>query len=397
MFELPEKDLKEIGASITTREVKQQPELWKKTVEILEEKQVELTKFLDTLKEQAKDKKIHVIFTGAGSSQYVGDTIVPYLNEHGDTQRYLFHSFGTTDIVASPKEYLFSDEPTILISFARSGNSPESIAAVNIADKVVGSIFHLAITCAKKGQLAQEATEKENSFLLLMPEKSNDAGFAMTGSFTCMLLSALWLFDTTDQATKKQYVHDLVKIGQDILSRDKEIERLLTIPFNRLAYLGSGSLSGATREAQLKILELTAGKVATIFDSSMGFRHGPKSFVNEETLVIGFINNHLYTRHYDLDILEEIHGNGIAAKVIGIAQVSDANFSGDNFFLESTAEKLPDAYLSLVMILTAQVIALYTSIKVGNTPDTPSPTGTVNRVVKGVVIHDYLMEEKGGQ
>ena len=50
---------------------------------------------------------------------------------------------------------------------------------------------------------------------------------------------------------------------------------------------------------------------------------------------------------------------------------------------------LPDGYLALADIMVAQTVALLTSIKVGNKPDTPSPTGTVNRVVKGVTIYDY--------
>ena len=41
--------------------------------------------------------------------------------------------------------------------------------------------------------------------------------------------------------------------------------------------------------------------------------------------------------------------------------------------------------------LVAQTVALLTSVKVGNTPDTPSPTGTVNRVVKGVTIHPFMV------
>ncbi|ERI05825.1 hypothetical protein HMPREF9069_00562 [Atopobium sp. oral taxon 810 str. F0209] len=50
---------------------------------------------------------------------------------------------------------------------------------------------------------------------------------------------------------------------------------------------------------------------------------------------------------------------------------------------------MPELYLGLPYILFAQTVALNTSIKVGNTPDTPSPTGTVNRVVKGVSIHPF--------
>lgn len=397
MFELSQDELEKLGAKITTEEIKQQPDLWEEVVLILGEKKNELARFFDALDKRANGKQIQVIFTGAGSSQYVGDTLVPYLNEHGDAKRFAFHSFGTTDIVASPREYLFPDQPTLLISFARSGNSPESLAAVKIADQVVDTLFHLAITCAEEGQLAQIAREEAQHFLLLMPEKSNDAGFAMTGSFTCMLLSALWLFDTTNEEEKQRYLQSLSLIGRGVIEREEELAGFLTIPFDRVAYLGSGSLAQATREAQLKILELTAGKIATIFDSSMGFRHGPKSFVNEQTLVIGFVTNQEYTRNYDLDILEEINGNDIAAKVLAIAQSTQRDFSGANFFLEPVALELPDAYLSVVMILTAQIIALQMSIKVGNTPDTPSPTGTVNRVVKGVTIHAYQNESQGGQ
>ena len=70
-----------------------------------------------------------------------------------------------------------------------------------------------------------------------------------------------------------------------MLSREEELNEIVNLDFERIVYIGSGSLAGLTREAQLKILELTAGKVATIFDSSMGFRHGPKSFINENNNV----------------------------------------------------------------------------------------------------------------
>jgi tagatose-6-phosphate ketose/aldose isomerase len=40
-------------------------------------------------------------------------------------------------------------------------------------------------------------------------------------------------------------------------------------------------------------------------------------------------------------------------------------------------------------LMYAQVFALSQSLRVGNTPDTPSASGTVNRVVQGVVIHPW--------
>ncbi|MGM7315612.1 SIS domain-containing protein [Enterococcus casseliflavus] len=387
MFQLSTKELAELGAEITTREIKQQPELWQETLTIYQEKQEAIATFLRTIK-QKTDKRIRVVFTGAGTSQYVGDTIVPYLNKTGATADYLFESIATTDIVAAPEQVLFADEPTLLVSFARSGNSPESLAAVKIVDQFVADSYHLTITCAADGSLAQQAAADETSYLLLMPERSNDAGFAMTGSFSCMALSALLIFDQTPLTEKRHYVETLSRLGQEVIDRETELQVLTDRSFKRIVYLGSGTLSGLTREAQLKVLELTAGKIATVFDSSMGFRHGPKSFVDDQTLVFVFVSNTSYTRQYDLDMLEELKSDGIAAAVTAIGQPAAVNFSGTNFFFPADTS-LPDGYLALADIVFAQTIALLASIKVGNTPDTPSPTRTVNRVVKGVTIHPY--------
>lgn len=387
MFQLSTKELAELGAEITTREIKQQPELWQETLTIYQEKQEAIAAFLRTIK-QKTDKRIRVVFTGAGTSQYVGDTIVPYLNKTGATADYLFESIATTDIVAAPEQVLFEDEPTLLVSFARSGNSPESLAAVKIVDQFVADSYHLTITCAADGSLAQQAAADEASYLLLMPERSNDAGFAMTGSFSCMALSALLIFDQTPLTEKGHYVETLSRLGQEVIDRETELQVLTDRSFKRIVYLGSGTLSGLTREAQLKVLELTAGKIATVFDSSMGFRHGPKSFVDDQTLVFVFVSNTPYTRQYDLDMLEELKSDGIAAAVTAIGQPAAVNFSGTNFFFPDDIS-LPDGYLALADIVFAQTIALLASIKVGNTPDTPSPTRTVNRVVKGVTIHPY--------
>ncbi len=56
-------------------------------------------------------------------------------------------------------------------------------------------ISHIFITCNQEGELAKISKNNENVLLLLMPEKSNDKGFAMTSSFTCMTLTALLIFD----------------------------------------------------------------------------------------------------------------------------------------------------------------------------------------------------------
>lgn len=388
MFKLSTEELQKIGAEITTREIAQQPELWEETLNIYKENQEAVTNFLNKVKESANGK-VRIVFTGAGTSQYVGDTLVPYLNAKGDTDSFIFQSIGTTDIVASPRDYLFEDDTTVIVSFARSGNSPESLATVAIADQVIKNVFHLTVTCAKDGALAKAAVGDERNLLLLMPERSNDGGFAMTGSYSCMTLTGLLVFDQTSIEEKTTYVNALQELGKDVLEHESDIQAIMDLDFNRIVYLGSGSLSGLTREAQLKVLELTAGKITTVYDSSMGFRHGPKSFVNEKTLVFGFVNNNPYTRQYDIDILDEIASNDIAVATVAITQPGEINYGGDKFEFKSNTVLLPEGYLALADVVFAQTVSLLSSIKVGNKPDTPSPTGTVNRVVKGVIIHEF--------
>lgn len=387
MFKLEEQKLKDLGAIITTNEIKQQPELWLETYEIYKSNKEKLSKFIDKIGNN--HGQFRIIFTGAGTSAYVGNSILPYLKNKNDIRKYIFEAIPTTDIVSNPYDYLKKDVPTLLISFARSGNSPESLAALNLGKQIVDNFYHLAITCNPEGELAKMTKSDENNYLLLMPSKSNDKGFAMTGSFSCMMLSAILIFDSLEDDVEKSYIHTIIEMGRTVIDRKDEIHELINKDFDRVVYLGSGGLGGLTEEAQLKLLELTAGKIATVYNSPMGFRHGPKSFIDEKTFVFEFVSNCSYTRKYDLDVLEEIKRDKIAKLTCAVSVKNDSNFSGIKFEFGEKYNKLPDVYLAMPYILFAQTIALFVSIKVGNKPDTPSATGTVNRVVKGVTIYEY--------
>lgn len=387
MFTLNQEELENLGATITTREIKQQPDLWDEAYTTYTERKKAIEEFFGKL--TAKHDYIRVIFTGAGTSAYVGETITPYLKGKVDERQWDLTSVPTTTLVSNPYQFLKSDIPTLLVSFARSGNSPESVASVELGEQIVKDFYQLTITCAKEGELAKRAKGDKNNLLLLMPELSNDQGFAMTGSFSCMTLTALLVFDTATEDEKAAYVKTIRQMGSSVVERVSEIQEVIDSDFDRIIYLGSGSLEGLTREAQLKVLELTAGKVVTAFDSSLGFRHGPKSFVNEKALVFVFVSNQAYTRKYDLDILKELKLDGIAQSVVAIETTRENNYDGDAFSFGKEGKDVPDAYLALPYVIYGQTISLLSSIKVGNKPDTPSPTGTVNRIVKGVTIYDY--------
>ena len=387
MFSKTDAELEKLGAKITTREIEQQPELWQQTWSIYQNNKTKITDFLKPINQ--KWGKVRVIFTGAGTSAYVGNTIMPYLQKNGDRKKYDFEAIDTTKIVSTPENYLEKDTPTILVSFARSGNSPESVATVELAKKLVTNLYQIAITCAPEGHLAQDLEGDPTGLVLLMPAKSLDQGFAMTGSFSCMSLMALLVFDILTDEKKEHIVNQIAQMGKSVIDRENEIQSLVDIDFNRITYIGSGSLGGLAEETRLKILELTAGEVAALFDTSMGLRHGPKSFLDKKTIVFDFVSNNTYTRQYDLDILNEIKDDQIVPLVMAVGQEKEGqDFSGKSFMF-AEKELLPDAYLALPDVMFGQTIALLTSIKVNNKPDTPSPTGTVNRVVKGVTIHEF--------
>ena len=334
-----------------------------------------------------KHDYIKVILTGAGTSAYVGDTLIPYFKSIYDERKWNFNAIATTDIVASPLHHLHKDIPTVLVSFARSGNSPESVATVDLAKQIVDELYQITITCAAEGKLAQQAQGDEKNLLLLQPEPSNDAGFAMTSSFTSMMLTALLVFDKADLTTKEEKVAALIELSQQTLNQVDTIQNLVNLDFNRVIYLGAGPFFGLAHEAQLKILELTAGQVATMYESPVGFRHGPKSLINEQTIVLLFGSANPYTKQYDLDLIKEVAGDQIARKVVLLTDKKEALAQVEQ--IEMNNRLLDDIYRTFPYIIFGQLFALLTSLKVKNRPDTPSPTGTVNRVVQGVVIHPF--------
>ena len=386
MLNYTKEELLELGAEITTREIYQQPDVWKEAFEAYQAKCEEIAAFLQDIAD--RHDYIKVILTGAGTSAYVGDTLVPYFKEVYDERKWNFNSIATTDIVANPETYLKKDVATVLVSFARSGNSPESVATVDLAKALVDDLYQVTITCAADGKLALQAHGDDRNLLLLQPAASNDAGFAMTSSFTSMMLTALLVFDPTEFAVKAERFEVVSSLARKILDNAEDVKEMVDLDFNRVIYLGAGPFFGLAHEAQLKILELTAGQVATMYESPVGFRHGPKSLINEDTVVLVFGTTTDYTRKYDLDLVREVAGDQIARRVV---LLSDQAFGLENVkeVALGCGGVLNDIYRVFPYIVYAQLFALLTSLKVENKPDTPSPTGTVNRVVQGVIIHDY--------
>lgn len=367
----------------TETEIRQQPDCWMNALHSIDLQREKLNAFLAP---RLAQDNLQIILTGAGTSAFIGDMISPTLRRLTEKE---VTSIPTTDIVTNPTDYLPTHQPVLLISFARSGNSPESVAAFDICNQYVASCSHLVITCNQEGHLYQRAQNSQNGFALLMPPETNDKAFAMTSSITSMMCSCLAAlapntFTIERFALVAQRVRDIIALHD---SRENVLPKNET--FKRVVYLGCGGFQGLARESALKLLELTAGQIAAFYDTPTGFRHGPKSLVDDETLVVMFISNQPYTRQYDLDLLAELRRDQIAKKVIAIADTQDDAISAGMHCYLPAGDAFTDTELLFCFLVYAQLFALNQSLNVGNTPDTPSASGTVNRVVQGVIIHPW--------
>ncbi|MEG6303822.1 SIS domain-containing protein [Enterobacter ludwigii] len=367
----------------TEEEIRQQPASWIRSLNNIDNLRASIDNFLTPL---LRKRELRIVLTGAGTSAFIGDIISPWLASHTGKN---ITAVPTTDLVTNPMDYLSAAHPLLLVSFARSGNSPESVAAVELANQCVPECYHLSITCNEAGSLYQTAVNSDNAYALLMPAETHDRGFAMTSSITTMMASCLAIF--APETINSHTFRDVADRCQTILTSLGDFSQSVfgNDPWKRIVYLGSGGLQGAARESALKVLELTAGKLAAFYDSPTGFRHGPKSLVDRETLVVVFVSSHPYTRLYDLDLLAELRRDRQAMRVVAIAAETDPVIEAGPHILLPPARTFIDMEQAFCFLMYAQVFALSQSLRVGNTPDTPSASGTVNRVVQGVVIHPW--------
>lgn len=373
-------------ASLTAKEIAGQPVLWKDTEKCFFENADAIDKFLKSAYTEADN----IVLTGAGTSAFIG------LSLQGSFFRntgIITSAIATTDIVSHPQDYFNHHQTSLIISFARSGNSPESCAALELADKFSKKCFHLIITCDKNGALAK-CSSSNPTCLFVLPEASNDKSLAMTGSYTSMLLTGLMIAYINQKQKIKKQVSLLIKAAENILSNDAPlIQKIAEKNFRRAVFLGSGNLLGTATEAALKLQELTDGKVICKQDTYLGLRHGPKAVIDENTLVVYFFSNNDYVKQYEDDLVNAMKTGNDALFQLGVSERFEKNKSINtqvNFGVDG--EDIDEDFLPVCAILPGQLLGFYKSLQLGLKPDAPSVNGAISRVVQGV--HIYPIEDE---
>lgn len=363
---------RDIGGLHTAEEITHQPAVWRALHAGLPAQRQKVLDFLGTAMANPLQQ---VILTGAGSSAYIGEIVADELNAAWPART---RAIPTTTLLTHPHLYLQRGVPLLLVSFARSGDSPESLAAVNLVRELIPDARLLNITCNPDGGLALDSASDPLALTVLMPHGSCDRAFAMTSSFSCMLIAALVLLGKTDDTDR---VGELARLAEGALRAwETDLVQLAEMPAERVVYLGSGPLEGLAKESALKLLELTGGQVPALANTPLGFRHGPKSVLNGKSLVIVYGSNQPLARRYDDDLVHELRHDRVAGKVLTVGAGLDVGVETPNW---------PDAWLAPLWLLVAQQYALHRSAGMQLRPDSPFASGTVNRVVKGVTIYHH--------
>ena len=305
-----------------------------------------------------------VWFCGAGTSAYIGDILAAGLEGQPGPR---LRPVPTTDIVARPRAYL-RGQPRLIVSFGRSGNSTETIGLLDALDALAPEWPRLNITCNATSALGKDAKAK----VITLPEATHDQGFAMTSSFSTMLLTAAALFDQSlapEDTTAR--LASLADALESLLPGFTAQARNARRP-QRAVFIGSGPLAFAAREAALKVMELAAGQIPALWDSTLGFRHGPKSFTTPGTDLWLFRSADPRTRAYDEDLLAELH----------------SQFPQSRITAPDIPQPFGDLWSAPLHVALAQILAVTWSDALGLNVDDPfAGQGTLTRVVSGVRLH----------
>jgi tagatose-6-phosphate ketose/aldose isomerase len=382
-----ETEKRRLGIEATPAEIAQQPEMWRDTARRVAAVAPQLRDLLAQV--GLPGSTAEIIFAGAGTSDFVGRCVQGPVSAALGARAL---AVPTTDIVTHPQYGFPADRPGLMVSFARSGNSPESVAALDIALQERPQERHLVITCNEQGELAARARGLgDRAFALVLDPRTNDRGLAMTSSFTSMVIAGLGLAYLDRMEEYTALVERAAAAAENVLETAPDVARALAEKRPaRACFLGSGPLTGAAVECHLKLQELTDGGVICFFDSFLGLRHGPRAAIHDDTLVVYFLSSDPQVRRYELDLIRGNREQGIGLAHLIASSSSDQEelaFPSDSSTLRLLDSSVPDAFLAPVFTIIGQLLGLFSSLARGLKPDAPSAGGVIHRVVQGVTIY----------
>ena len=369
----------ETGHHHTFREICQQPATWLDTASRMVESASKLAAVLSGVKS--------VVLTGSGSSEFAGECVRFGLQKRLGVD---CHSLSGGAILTYGSDVLPPGRPCVMVSFARSGDSPESTGAVDLMLDTEPNTRQLVITCNESGGLATLYEDNPRVQTVVLDRRTNDRSLAMTSSFTNMALGATFLGFLNEPAAYLSLCSRLSSICTVLLEQHiGTLARVARGPFRRAVLLGSGPRFGAAREAALKLLEMTAGRLPTLAESYLGLRHGPMSYIHDDTLVICFLSSDPLLRAYESDLIAELNQKQLGASKLLIGEGIPESLlqPGDTAIELPGLAEVGDDHTAVIHVVAGQLLAFFRCMAEGLKPDSPSEEGVIQRVVNNFTVH----------
>jgi tagatose-6-phosphate ketose/aldose isomerase len=389
----PVAEQREQGYLHTAREIDQQPDTWLETARRLVAQHATLRQVLRAAEIGPGGAGL-VLLTGSGSSLYVAEcAAMPLQRALGAPVR----AVSSGQILTHLDGCMPPDRPGLFVSFARSGDSPESAALVEEALTARPRCHHLIITCNAAGRLATVFAGRERVTRVVLDQRTCDRSLVMTSSFTNMVLAAHGLASLADPASYLARVDRVAAVAQTMLEHSATLADAARRPFRAAVCLGSGSRLGAAQEAALKLLEMTAGRVAASADTFLGLRHGPMSGVHDDTLVVCLLASDPITRAYELDVIRELNRKRLGSRLIVGDNVPAEVVRPDDLVVECPGlAAVGDEMATVTDGMVGQMLGLFRCLAMGLRPDAPSSGHVISRVVEAFALHSRYATQPDG-
>jgi tagatose-6-phosphate ketose/aldose isomerase len=373
------------GYGHTLREIGQQPLTWLETTAIALDRLPAVQGALAHV--TADGHPGTIVFTGSGSSLYAGECLSPALQAR---LRLPVHAVAAGEVLTHPSGRLAPKGPCLVVSLARSGNSPESCGVVDTLHDSAPECRHLVITCNRLGRLATSYPGDARVTTVVLDDKTCDRSLVMTSSFTNMVLASQLLGFVRDPDGYRCRGEALARLGAELLLRHADaLARVARSAYRSAVYLGSGCRYGSARESALKMLEMTAGQVTTFPETYLGLRHGPMAALNGEALVVCFLSVDPVVRAYESDLVRELNRKRLGASKVIVGQDVPADLASPEDLVVDVAglDAVGDEGAPVLDVLVGQLLAFFRCLSVGLRPDMPSDDGVISRVVEDFAIH----------
>ncbi len=333
-------------------EILSQPECWTRCIEQLPDL-LSASGLAETLGSARE-----CLFVGCGSSYYVAVAAAASWNNIGGMRA---RAMPASEVLLFPDLNIANDADVAAIAISRSGRTSEVLRAAEFLERE-RNIRTLAITCAKEAPLPQIASRTLP--LLAADEQST----VMTRSFTSMLIGLQYA------GASLSHSHEAIAAMGKMPA---QIQRVLGSLSSRLrdfvdshsfadyVCLGQGPLYGIACECALKLTEMSISYAQSYH--TLEFRHGPKSVVAPETLVIFLISDTSYDA--ECEVLEETKKQG--GTTVAVVNRADQRIRASADLVIEFQTDVPEVARVAPYVLVGQLMGLYTGLKKGLDPDNP--------------------------